>query len=136
VISKAKYVYWYVGGIGLWAGVFYFVGHRLLHWSLPTLAIAYLVMAIVLGLGQIAMYRCEGIVSYRARVRRRMGIAACSMLILWTAILAWLLVSKAMAWDLALTGWVTGLAVACISFWLAYNTALKFRLGSRPEDHP
>jgi hypothetical protein len=49
VTLRAKYTIFYVGGMVFWAGIFYYVCHHLLGWRLLPLAVAYLVLALILG---------------------------------------------------------------------------------------
>jgi len=131
---KAKYISFYVGGMLLWTSLLYIVGHRWLCWRLSVVATIDLILAVVLGVGQVAMYRSETISCYRSRVRRRMQVAACIMLALWSGICIWLPNSNSISWRLALFCWLSGLVVGAVSLWAGYKSVLKWRLGSRPDD--
>lgn len=132
--TKAKYAYWSVGGAIFWGVVFCVVGCRILEYSLRSVILAYAILLAILFPTQVAMYRSEQIPNYRTRLRRRMELTGYSGLAGWAALLAWLLGDTSISWPLVLICWLGGLAVGLAALWLAYRSALRWQLGSRPKD--
>ncbi len=121
----------YAGGMGAWGAIFYAVGYRYLHARVTCLAVAYAILAAVVGISQLEIYRSEAIRESSARLHRRVVVAFSGAMALWTAAVGWLVASGAIHWGIALVCWAGGSAVGVISSWVAYKSALKWRLDSR-----
>ncbi|SRR5579875_760150 len=129
-----KYAFSYIVGMAFWAVIFYYVGHGLLDWGLLPLGIAYFILAIILGVSQVAGYRSENIIGLRSRLRRRALITAGAWVAMGIGVLAWLAFQRVMTWELAVALFGAGVAAGFVSLWTSYKVVIKWRLGSRPGD--
>ena len=131
---RAKYLYAYIAGSVFWAVVFYLAAYRAGHWTFWRVIIAYLIFEAWIGVTGLALYKTALIPAYGLRLRRMFLILGCSIGAPVAGINGWALYDSTAPLRTVALGIIIALAVVAGCMWLAYKSALKLRLGSRPDD--
>ncbi len=132
--GKAKYTRLYLAAMGLWAAIFYLIGRVFLRSSFSAVALAYLVLAVISGIGQAGIYRRERVAGYHVGSRQSAHVAWYLWLALVVSMSVVVLYAAPISRSAAVLSWLVGVLGGVITLPVLYRLAMRLRRDGRPAN--